>query len=398
MNFEDVRKAVDESVITDEEVREATKGGPLAKLWKLRTLADAFQPREPLLYLIDGLLAAPSLNIIYGPPGSMKSMVVADMAVCVALGKPFLEPLPDGSRKPGLTMRTTKSKVLWIDMDNGPRRTDVRFDALGKAHGGTIDDKELMFTSLPDPRFNAADERFMEEFKQLIEGYEFRLIVIDNLGLAIGDTDENKAEMARVMSNFKYMAEELGACIVIIHHPAKGGANDGVRLGDKLRGHSTIEASLDAAFYVDRLEGSESIAVVPTKVREFKINDFGALFTYEHHEGTYDLAAARFWSQAVDSPDEIRRIKLQDAILTVMHNAAGEVVTRTQLKDAVTGLVVGILNMKNPSSADITGQITMLTEQGFLEDAKEGRSVAHILTDKGFAEAKGRLISMNGKG
>lgn len=69
------------------------EAGELFRNWKLRSLADAYRPRPPLYYLVDGLLPAPSLSIVYGGPGSLKSMLLADLCVCVASGQPWLQPI-----------------------------------------------------------------------------------------------------------------------------------------------------------------------------------------------------------------------------------------------------------------------------------------------------------------
>lgn len=363
--------------------------GELGKQWKMRSFVDAFQPREPLLYVVDGLLAAPSLNIWYGPPGSMKSMILADLAVCVSLGKPFLGAMEGGGQKPGRTFLTRKSPVLWIDMDNGRRRTDVRFEALGRAHGATVNDDLLKYISMPNPIFDGSSAGFMAVLSVLIKAHQFRLVVVDNLGLAIGDADENKAEMATVMRNFKYLSEDTGACIVVIHHPRKGGAGDGVRLGDTMRGHSTIEASLDAAMYVERSDGSDSILVVPTKVREYRIEAFGAIFTYEHREGTYDLQSARFYSQSVNSPDEERRTLVQEVIFTVLLDSS-EPVERGRLYELVQGIMSGPLALKAAGRTEIRGQLTLLIELGYISESKEGRQYVYALTEEGWNEAQRR--------
>ena len=105
----------------------------LADAWleQLRNLAHATAERVPIAYVADGLLETPCLAIVYGAPGSLKSMLLADLAVCVAGGKPWLSGLPGGNI-PGIP--TTPAPVLWLDFDNGQRRSDERFAALAKAH------------------------------------------------------------------------------------------------------------------------------------------------------------------------------------------------------------------------------------------------------------------------
>src|SRR5690606_1388399 len=108
--------------------------------WEVRSLHHARQERPPLVYLVDKLIPLPSLTIVYGAPGSLKSMLLSDLCCCVAAGTPWLAPMPGDSVKPGLTLKTTQAPVLWIDYDNGVRYVDERFDALSKAHGLSPDD------------------------------------------------------------------------------------------------------------------------------------------------------------------------------------------------------------------------------------------------------------------
>lgn len=66
-------------------------------VWRaqLRTVNDAYTERESLTYIVDGLIEQGSLNIVYGAPGCLKTMLLIDMAVCVASGQPWLESLQD---------------------------------------------------------------------------------------------------------------------------------------------------------------------------------------------------------------------------------------------------------------------------------------------------------------
>ena len=81
-------------------------------------------------YIVDGIIPCPSLSILYGFPSSYKSFLLADMAVCVAAGKPWLEPLKGHVVHP---FATTQGGVLFLDYDNGMKRTDERFTSIKAA-------------------------------------------------------------------------------------------------------------------------------------------------------------------------------------------------------------------------------------------------------------------------
>ena len=101
--------------------------------WKpyIYSLEDAFKPRPAADYVVKSLLPCPSLSIVYGAPGTLKSFQLADLAVCVAGGKPWLEPLNGQQCR---SFETKQASVFWLDFENGPKRTDERFEALAKGH------------------------------------------------------------------------------------------------------------------------------------------------------------------------------------------------------------------------------------------------------------------------
>jgi hypothetical protein len=113
-----------------EDVELAAGDHPEADDWRVYTLADAYTPRPCLRYVVEGLCPLPSVSIMYGAPGSLKSFLLADLAVCVAGGLPWLPTLP-GAR--GAAKPTLQAPALWCDFDNGPRITHERFEALGRA-------------------------------------------------------------------------------------------------------------------------------------------------------------------------------------------------------------------------------------------------------------------------
>ena len=98
--------------------------------WQPRTLVDAYQSKPPIQYVVDGLFEIPSLNVIYGAPGCLKSFLLADIVGCVVGSQGWLPPLPGST---GKAYNVTQSPVVWLDFDNGKRRTDDRFAAIGRA-------------------------------------------------------------------------------------------------------------------------------------------------------------------------------------------------------------------------------------------------------------------------
>jgi len=337
--------------------------------WELFSMEDAYKERPPRRYLIDGLLPYPSLSIVFGGPGSLKSMLLADMCMCVALGKPWLEGLP-GDKNKGITLRTNTASILWIDFDNGKDRSHERFEAVGKAHDVPAGYGNVRYVSMPTPWLDASNRELIIQLAELIKELGSKLVVIDNLGLITGDVEENSGKMAQVMGHLRWLCEECECAVIVVHHQRKssGAANDkGVRRGETLRGHSSIEASLDLALLVERKEGSDSVAVIPTKVRGYKEYDaIGARFTYEHRPGTKDLALARFFGDAVMSIEEAANLKIANTIKNVL--VAGESMNSQELVTTVRDQIAGEPGGKAPPVNKVRGIIKNLAEQGEIEE------------------------------
>lgn len=334
---------------------DASKPKTLLDRWQMRSLTDAYADRPPTQYVVDGLLAMPSLTIGYGSPAGMKSMLFGDMAICVAKGEPWLTGLPTEAGQTVKAFRTVESGVLWIDYDNGIRRTDERFEALAKARN-LPENAPVHYVSMAQPWLDATDGYLVRELAESIIAMDIKLVVIDNLGLISGDADENTADMVKVMGNLRRLAEDTGAAVLIIHHQRKGNMAD--RAGELLRGHSSIEASLDLALLVTRDGQEPRVTITPTKVRGASVEKpFGAEFTYEHKPGTHDLATAKFWGTPILSAKEIEKQEIAAVIEIVLNRMvnSGEVATQSELVKQVQAYAEVNCDIKKPGRNKVLG-------------------------------------------
>ncbi len=79
--------------------------------------------------MVERILPIPCLAKIYGPPGTLKSMLLMDLAVCVAIGRPWLQ---GGDLPP---FKTVQSPVFWLDLDQGEAIMLQRLGALSRGLG-----------------------------------------------------------------------------------------------------------------------------------------------------------------------------------------------------------------------------------------------------------------------
>lgn len=245
--------------------------------WEPITVKEARSPQPPINYAVDGIFMMPSLNIVYGAPGTMKSFLMQDLAVCVALGKDWLTPAKFKSG--GHSVKTSQGAVIWADFDMGKSLIIQRLRALADHYEAT-DDVPVSFYSFPSPGLNASDSASVANLAARSMGAN--MIIIDNLGTISGGVEENSSGMIPVMANLRWLAQTTGACVIVIHHQRKTAINGGKgRAGDALRGHSSIEGSIDLALQVEREPYSSEVTVKSTKTRNDEVPPFTAYFAYD---------------------------------------------------------------------------------------------------------------------
>lgn len=350
--------------------------------WNVFSLQDAYQERPARRYVIEGLIPYPSLSIVFGGPGSLKSMLLADMCACVAVGKKWLEPLP-GDKQKGTTLPTSAAPFLWIDFDNGKERSHERFESVGRAHEIPSSHSNARYVSMPDPWLDASNRVLIIELAELIKEHGSKLVIIDNLGLITGDTDENSGQMALVMGHLRWLCEECECAIIVVHHQRKSSNNGekNVRKGESLRGHSSIEAAIDLALCVERKEGSDSVVIIPTKVRGYKEFDIlGAKFTYEHKPGTKDLALARFFSEQSISAEEAFNLKVANTIKNILIGKGS--MNSKEIVDAVRVEIEGEPGGKSPPINKVRGVLKNMAEQGDLVEGGNGKERTYCLVKR----------------
>ena len=170
-------------------------------------------------YLIPDVLPFPAVVLIYGSGGDGKSMSAWALAKHIALGNPFVvkgRPVPV-KQGPVLILNGDQPKVSLKE--------------------------QLLAMDFPETSNLIIKSEFditnLLEFKDLVEKYKPKLVIIDSLiGCSVGQFDENKSEFANPLyeltrgngSNFP------ATTIVVIHHANKTGG---------FRGTSAIRDAVD---------------------------------------------------------------------------------------------------------------------------------------------------------
>lgn len=321
---------------------------------QLHTATHALTPRAPREYIIDRLMFRPSLSMVYGFSGSLKTNLVMDMAVCVAIGKTWLA---GNGKTHGYKVK--QSPILWVDADSGMDTLDERFEAMIRSHGGNRK-TPIHYISFADPPFLAINEQAKKHMIEMILDLKVSFVCFDNLGTTSGARDENSSEMSMVMSAIRHISIQSNTSSVVIHHNPKA---DQERKSP--RGHSSIEAALDLGLYCAR-EG-EVVTITPTKTRQAPVPIFSALWQWTHKPKTQELHSAKFLGNEVELDE--KTIKARNAILAVF-NQNGRVANQSQLVDACTKAKVS----RNKALSEIQSLIG--DEIVFLEESRGAHNQA----------------------
>lgn len=255
------------------------------------TFFDGVQERPPIPYCLDGIIAKPSLNVFYGPPGDHKTNVMLDISVCVAAGLPWRPPLNSANSEVE-EIKTTKTRVLWIDCDMGKRRSLDRVGAFVRGNKAPLG-SPWQGVSMPSPWPDIKNH--FAELSKRIRDHGVGLVIVDNLKVVCRGIEENSSEMADVMAAWRLLTEMTGAAVVFIHHQRKGNSNKS-RAGDSLRGHSSIEGALDLVVNVQRAaERSDIVVIESTKARSIAVEPLAVRVCADLQPNSREWRSVKCW-------------------------------------------------------------------------------------------------------
>ncbi len=203
--------------------------------------------------LIKGVIPAGAFALVFGPPGSGKSFLAADLAAHVAAGLDWR-----GHRVRG-------GPATYVAAEAGGailgRFIAAREHVLPESFEGTW--PLAVMTRGPDLLNMVQVEALIEELAAIAgaAGAPLGLVVVDTLSRSIQGADENSSEaMSLVVGAVDRLREATGAAVMLVHHSGKDSTRGA-------RGHSSLLAACDVAISVD-----EKVATV-VKSRDGRTGD-----------------------------------------------------------------------------------------------------------------------------
>ncbi len=206
---------------------------------------------EDLREIVQGVLTAGGMSMVYGESNSGKSYLVTHLAFCMSRGVPWL----GRQLEPGA--------VIYI-AGEGATSIRRRIRAHEQHYGCQVGPFGLIpcALSLMDPGADVEDLIELIKAKAEEMGQPVLLVIVDTVARAMGGGNENASEdMARLVRAGDRIREETGAHLMWIHHSGKDQAKGA-------RGHSSLRAALDTEMECTAEELSATHTLAITKQRD----------------------------------------------------------------------------------------------------------------------------------
>lgn len=219
--------------------------GPNKRRTQLTT-EEIFQPLSPTKWTVDGLQLCPGRPAIVAGYGfSGKTMFAQALALFAASGK----------RAFGC-WDAMKSRVLYIDLDQGKKATLKRFHRLAYGLNITresLGDRLVLECHPTDIRLTERGANLVLE--TLVTGFD--LVIIDALKGLTSGADENESGIRDYIDQLTAVSEHTDAAFVLLHHSGKGEENGDDRKA--MRGSSSIFDAAGASFKLAGVKGEPKV-------------------------------------------------------------------------------------------------------------------------------------------
>ena len=310
---------------------------------------------DELREIVQGLLTAGGMSMIYGESNSGKSYLATHLAFCMSHGSPWLG------------RQLEQGAVIYVA---GEGATSIRRRI--KAHelhfGREIEAFGLIpcALSLMDP--GADVENLIELIKEKASeiGQRVLLVIVDTVARAMGGGNENASEdMSRLVRAGDRIREETGAHLMWIHHSGKDQAKGA-------RGHSSLRAALDTEMEVtaDSLTATHTIEV--TKQRDLSTKGerlAGRFVSVDLGPGQWDTRITACAVEDAAAPAVARKMprlgEAQQAILGLLRGAekdlrVSEVAKRLSEQFSTGSTYNAASRLKDLGLVEITGGVMHL--------------------------------------
>jgi hypothetical protein len=283
-------------------------------------------------WVIDDIIPAGSLSLIYGPPKSGKSFIGLDMALSIATARPWA----GHTVNTGPVIYTVAEGVgglsnrvdAWLD------HRDVSSVVLDDSHMALLGATATIWW-LTRP-INLTDRFEIDLFLEVATAIEPAAIFFDTLARCSLGAEENSAkDMGKVVAGIDLIRYATNAAVIPIHHAGKD-------ITKGARGSSALLGAADAVYEVTGGDGMVHMRCTAMKDAEpprnaaFKMTPTGDSIALDAYDpGT--VAPSSVW----DVRDALADIDTGDGIAASVWQAAADDVSRASFYRAKKWLIDG---------------------------------------------------------
>ncbi len=229
----------------------------------------------PTGWLVEDHFVDHGIGLLYGEPGAGKSLFALGLGLSVATGRPFF----------GHEVKQGRVAYLWGEAANS---SGARIDAW-------LSDKDAATRDAADANFRLwitqIDLLKDEDFRDLadeLEAFEPTLVIVDTVSV-FGLVDLNdQRDMEPLFNRYKLIGDVLGAYVLAIHHPGKGGSTPA--------GSAVAMRRPDDIFFLKRTKPTVTLQCkkhkdsAPNPDREFSIEAHGDGAVFVPYDDTTQFA------------------------------------------------------------------------------------------------------------
>ena len=211
----------------------------------------------PKRWIIDQVLGAGDIAMVYGAPGSGKTFVVVNVIFAACLGQQW-------AMRFGVPSPLNVAYCAGEGVSGLPNRFGAEAQHLG------IEDLSnfTFFAVTPALYYDDNTRNDMESIERFATEWKHRqdagsakpldILIIDTLHSATAGADENSAQdMGRVLELCRKTARVLGCAVVLVHHSNKAGTGE--------RGSSAMRGAMDCMIEVKTLGNKYAIECAKLK-------------------------------------------------------------------------------------------------------------------------------------
>lgn len=218
-------------------------------------IEDAIATWKPPEWLIPGVMTKTGVGLLYGPPATLKTFLMLDLASSIATGHGPNWWAGD-DREP--------ETVLYLAGESPNGLVNARYSAWMQRHmipGLRSRSKLIVVPSVPPLEMSDYWRGIIEWIRR--KELNVSLLVIDTVARAMAGWDENSGkDVTKTTMKMESLSRELGCFVMGIHHTGKD-AERGAR------GSSAWHGNTDLMLEVERpSKGSLDVLIHPRKVKE----------------------------------------------------------------------------------------------------------------------------------